>query len=123
VIRYNHEETWSTATKSSKTKEQVRPLKPPQDVEEPASSSNHKDGVDVTTSTLHLGLEVWEEEVDDPLRIPVLHTPELGDYVVDILFIHGLGDTSLKTWCYAEKNRRTSGQSIGPLVKCLELGF
>ncbi|KAI1777247.1 hypothetical protein F4818DRAFT_457157 [Hypoxylon cercidicola] len=35
---------------------------------------------------------------DDPLGLLVLHTPVKRS--VDILFIHGLGGTSLRTWCH-----------------------
>ncbi|KAI8633638.1 hypothetical protein F5Y19DRAFT_247067 [Xylariaceae sp. FL1651] len=37
---------------------------------------------------------------DDPLGLTVLYTPETEKRTVDILFIHGLGGTSLRTWCY-----------------------
>ncbi|KAI0205358.1 hypothetical protein F4808DRAFT_411405 [Astrocystis sublimbata] len=43
-----------------------------------------------------------QDRRDDPLGLTILHTPETGKRVVDILFIHGLGGTSLRTWC---KNR------------------
>ncbi|TGJ81284.1 hypothetical protein E0Z10_g7485 [Xylaria hypoxylon] len=39
---------------------------------------------------------------DDPLGLTVLYTPEKDQRMVDIVFIHGLGGTSLQTWC---KNR------------------
>lgn len=39
---------------------------------------------------------------NDPLGLTVLHTPETEQRTVDILFIHGLGGSSLQTWC---KNR------------------
>jgi len=35
----------------------------------------------------------------DPLGLTVLHSPEAGPRTVDIVFIHGLGGTSLRTWC------------------------
>lgn len=36
---------------------------------------------------------------DDPLGLTVLHTPATEQRTVDILFIHGLGGTSLQSWC------------------------
>ncbi|ORY70909.1 uncharacterized protein BCR38DRAFT_331954, partial [Pseudomassariella vexata] len=39
---------------------------------------------------------------DDPLGLTVLHVPDSEHRTVDILFIHGLGGTSMRTWC---KNR------------------
>ncbi|KAI1754650.1 hypothetical protein F4782DRAFT_539058 [Xylaria castorea] len=36
---------------------------------------------------------------DDPLGLTVLYTPETDQRMVDIVFIHGLGGTSLRTWC------------------------
>ncbi|KAI0602218.1 WD40-repeat-containing domain protein [Biscogniauxia sp. FL1348] len=38
-----------------------------------------------------------QDRRDDPLGLHVLHTPE--ERSVDIIFIHGLGGTSLRTWC------------------------
>ncbi|KAM0812593.1 putative GPI inositol-deacylase [Seiridium cardinale] len=44
------------------------------------------------------GPEDWKE---NPLGLLVLHTPEPArKRTVDILFIHGLGGTSLRTWCH-----------------------
>ncbi|KAK6068745.1 NACHT and WD domain-containing protein [Seiridium cupressi] len=43
-----------------------------------------------------------EGQREDPLGLLVLHTPEpTKRRTVDILFIHGLGGTSLRTWCYS----------------------
>lgn len=39
---------------------------------------------------------------NDPMGLTVLHAPESKCWTVDILFIHGLGGSSLRTWC---KNR------------------
>ncbi|KAI8952517.1 hypothetical protein F4801DRAFT_588976 [Xylaria longipes] len=39
---------------------------------------------------------------DDPLGLTVLYAPETDQRIADIVFIHGLGGTSLRTWC---KNR------------------
>lgn len=36
---------------------------------------------------------------DDPLGLTVLHAPETQAHTIDILFIHGLGGTSIRTWC------------------------
>ncbi|KAI1769316.1 hypothetical protein GGR53DRAFT_153782 [Hypoxylon sp. FL1150] len=38
---------------------------------------------------------------DDPLGLIVLHAP--AERSVDILFIHGLGGTSLRTWCHGRE--------------------
>jgi len=38
-----------------------------------------------------------QDRRDDPLGLVVLHSPP--ERTVDILFIHGLGGTSLRTWC------------------------
>ncbi|KAJ5961036.1 Eisosome protein 1 [Penicillium vulpinum] len=43
-----------------------------------------------------------QDRRDDPMGLTVLHAPESKKRTVDILFIHGLGGTSLRTWC---KNR------------------
>ncbi|KAJ5162891.1 Eisosome protein 1 [Penicillium coprophilum] len=43
-----------------------------------------------------------QDRRDDPIGLTVLHAPESKHRTVDILFIHGLGGTSLRTWC---KNR------------------
>jgi WD40 repeat protein len=43
-----------------------------------------------------------QDRRDDPLGLTVLHAPDPEQRTVDILFIHGLGGTSLRTWC---KNR------------------
>jgi len=40
-----------------------------------------------------------QDRRDDPLGLTVLHAPDPQDRTVDILFIHGLGGTSLRTWC------------------------
>lgn len=40
-----------------------------------------------------------EDRRSDPLGLTVLYAPEADQRVVDILFIHGLGGTSLRTWC------------------------
>ncbi|KAH8167533.1 hypothetical protein CIB48_g731 [Xylaria polymorpha] len=40
-----------------------------------------------------------QDRRNDPLGLTVLYAPETGQRVVDILFIHGLGGTSLRTWC------------------------
>ncbi|TRX93965.1 hypothetical protein FHL15_005043 [Xylaria flabelliformis] len=37
---------------------------------------------------------------EDPLGLHVLHNPDVKKRTVDILFIHGLGGTSLRTWCH-----------------------
>ncbi|KAI1506317.1 hypothetical protein F5X99DRAFT_366277 [Biscogniauxia marginata] len=39
-----------------------------------------------------------QDRRDDPLGLHVLHAPP--ERSVDIIFIHGLGGTSLRTWCY-----------------------
>ncbi|KAK9418708.1 putative GPI inositol-deacylase [Seiridium unicorne] len=42
-----------------------------------------------------------EDRREDPLGLLVLHTPEPAEKrTVDILFVHGLGGTSLRTWCH-----------------------
>ncbi|KAH6615827.1 hypothetical protein B0J18DRAFT_290678 [Chaetomium sp. MPI-SDFR-AT-0129] len=38
-----------------------------------------------------------QDRTDDPLGLVVLHNP--SERTVDILFIHGLGGSSLRTWC------------------------
>ncbi|KAK4234432.1 hypothetical protein C8A03DRAFT_37793 [Achaetomium macrosporum] len=38
-----------------------------------------------------------QDRRDDPLGLHVLHTPP--ERTIDIIFIHGLGGTSLRTWC------------------------
>ncbi|KAB5562819.1 hypothetical protein GE09DRAFT_761324 [Coniochaeta sp. 2T2.1] len=43
-----------------------------------------------------------QDRRDDPLGLTVLHAPDPEQRSVDILFLHGLGGTSLRTWC---KNR------------------
>ena len=40
----------------------------------------------------------------DPLGLTVLYEPDDGAPIVDIIFVHGLGGTSQKTWC---RNRDT----------------
>lgn len=39
-----------------------------------------------------------QDRSDDPLGLVTLHTPE-GEREVDIVFLHGLGGTSRRTWC------------------------
>ncbi|KAL8393102.1 hypothetical protein RB595_003048 [Gaeumannomyces hyphopodioides] len=39
-----------------------------------------------------------QDRTDDPLGLVTLHTPE-GEREVDIVFLHGLGGTSRRTWC------------------------
>lgn len=42
-----------------------------------------------------------QDRKDDPLGLTVLHEPEASlQRSVDIIFIHGLGGTSLRTWCF-----------------------
>ncbi|KAI0806466.1 hypothetical protein GGR55DRAFT_207786 [Xylaria sp. FL0064] len=41
-----------------------------------------------------------EDRREDPLGLHVLHSPDVEKRTVDILFIHGLGGTSLRTWCH-----------------------
>ncbi|OIW31154.1 hypothetical protein CONLIGDRAFT_653742 [Coniochaeta ligniaria NRRL 30616] len=43
-----------------------------------------------------------QDRRDDPLGLTVLHAPDPEHRSVDIVFLHGLGGTSLRTWC---KNR------------------
>ncbi|KAK3309390.1 uncharacterized protein B0T15DRAFT_481111 [Chaetomium strumarium] len=38
-----------------------------------------------------------QDRRDDPLGLLVLHTPP--ERTIDVIFIHGLGGTSLRTWC------------------------
>lgn len=40
-----------------------------------------------------------QDRRDDPLGLTVLHEPDPRHRTVDILFIHGLGGSSLRTWC------------------------
>lgn len=40
-----------------------------------------------------------QDRRSDPLGLTVLYTPEPGTRTVDIIFIHGLGGTSVRTWC------------------------
>ncbi|KAK0716184.1 hypothetical protein B0H67DRAFT_666819 [Lasiosphaeris hirsuta] len=50
-----------------------------------------------TASTLGPSRE-GQDRRDDPLGLLVLHAPP--ERTIDILFIHGLGGTSLRSWCY-----------------------
>ncbi|KAI1741935.1 hypothetical protein F4680DRAFT_446481 [Xylaria scruposa] len=41
-----------------------------------------------------------QDRREDPLGLHVLHSPGAEKRTVDILLIHGLGGTSLRTWCH-----------------------
>ncbi|KAJ3573825.1 hypothetical protein NPX13_g4564 [Xylaria arbuscula] len=41
-----------------------------------------------------------EDRREDPLGLHVLYSPGAEQRTADILFIHGLGGTSLRTWCH-----------------------
>lgn len=46
--------------------------------------------------------QLSQDRNDDPLGLTVLHAPDPQRHAVDILFIHGLSGTSVRSWC---KNR------------------
>ncbi|KAI3393016.1 hypothetical protein diail_4895 [Diaporthe ilicicola] len=51
------------------------------------------------SSSSALARQRSQDRRSDPLGLTVLYTPEPGQRTVDIIFIHGLGGTSVRTWC------------------------
>lgn len=62
---------------------------------------------------------------DEPLGLLVLHTPP--NRTIDILFIHGLGGTSLSTWCYNRDLRNLWPKlwlpDVFPTARVLTFGY
>lgn len=52
-----------------------------------------------SSSRSHQQQQGSQDRRDDPLGLTVLHAPDPQRRTVDILFIHGLGGSSLRTWC------------------------